>query len=108
MPTQTITRSAESDSEPIQLYNILAEGGNIPKWAPAFADAVERINEGHYRVMKNGETFKLEVFLHRSAGTVDYIRPSISPNPNRQKRAARRSSRTKPLLPASTSDEIRR
>jgi hypothetical protein len=34
MPTQTVTRSAESDLEPGKLYNVLAEAGNIPKWAP--------------------------------------------------------------------------
>jgi|ERR1700678_1085810 hypothetical protein len=74
MPTQTITRAVESDLEPVELYNVLAEASNLPKWAPAFADAVERINDAHYRVTKSGETFNLEVFLHQSAGTVDYIR----------------------------------
>jgi hypothetical protein len=74
MPTQTVTRAAESDLEPGRLYNILAEVSNIPKWAPVFADAIQRIDDVHYRVTKNREVFNLEVSLHPSAGAVDYIR----------------------------------
>lgn len=74
MHTLTVTSAAESDLEPSKLYSILAEASNIPKWAPAFADAIERINDTHYRVTKNGDTFNLEVSLHQSAGAVDYIR----------------------------------
>jgi hypothetical protein len=74
MQTQTVTRSAESDLEPASLYDVLAEAGNIPKWAPVFADAIERIDDQHYRVTKSGETFRLEIVLHPSAGTVDYLR----------------------------------
>ncbi|WP_150132946.1 hypothetical protein [Acidisarcina polymorpha] len=74
MQTQTVTRSIESDLEPGGLYDILAEVSNIPKWAPVFADAIERVNDTYYRITKNGETFNLEVFLHPSAGAVDYIR----------------------------------
>jgi hypothetical protein len=74
MQTQTVTRSAESDLEPASLYDVLAEAGNIPKWAPVFADAIERIDDQHYRVTKSGGTFRLEIVLHPSAGTVDYLR----------------------------------
>jgi hypothetical protein len=74
MPNQTVTRTVESDSEPIEIYNVLAQVSNIPKWAPVFAEAIERIDDAHCRVTKNGEIFNLEVFLHPSAGTVDYIR----------------------------------
>ena len=81
MPTQTVTRIVESDSEPIEIYNVLADVGNIPKWAPVFADAVERIDDTHYSVTKNDETFNLQLCLHPSAGTVDYIREM--PNGNR-------------------------
>jgi hypothetical protein len=73
MPS-TITRSIESNSEPMALYNILANVNNIPRWAPIFADSVESIDPTHYRVTKNGESFNLELLLHPSAGTVDYIR----------------------------------
>jgi hypothetical protein len=74
MPAQTVTRSAESDLEPARLYDVLAQVSNIPKWAPVFADAIERIDDLHYRVSKMGETFNLEVALHPSAGSVDYLR----------------------------------
>jgi hypothetical protein len=73
MPTQTVTRSAESDLEPGRLYNVLAEVSNIPKWAPVFADDIERIDDMHYRVTRDGEV-NLEASLHPSAGAVDYIR----------------------------------
>jgi hypothetical protein len=81
MPIQTVSRSIESDSEPGRLYNVLAEVSNIPKWAPVFADSIERIDDIQCRVIKDGETFTLEVFLHPSAGAVDYIREM--PNGNR-------------------------
>jgi hypothetical protein len=74
MAVQTVTRAAESDLEPGRLYNVLAEAKNIPKWAPVFADAIERIDDNHYRVTKDGEAFDLEVSLHPTAGAVDYIR----------------------------------
>ena len=74
MPTQTVTRSVESDLEPARLYNVLAEAGNIPKWAPVFADAIERIDHRHHRITKNGEVFNLEISLHPSAVAVDYTR----------------------------------
>lgn len=74
MPTQTVTRAAESEVECDKLYNVLAEASNIPKWAPVFADSIEPINDTHHRVIKNGDTFNLEVSLHPSAGAVDYIR----------------------------------
>src|ERR1700733_8586330 len=74
MPTQTVTRSAESDLEPGKLYNVLAEASNIPKWAPVFADAIDRIDHMHHRVTRDGEVFNLEVSLHPSAFAVDYTR----------------------------------
>jgi hypothetical protein len=74
MGTQTVTRSFESDLEPGKLYNVLADASNIPKWAPVFADAIERIDHVRHRVTKNGEIFTLEVLLHPSAVAVDYVR----------------------------------
>jgi hypothetical protein len=74
MQNQTVTRAAESEVEPGKLYDVLEEVNNIPKWAPAFADAMDRIDDRHYRATSNGETFNIEVFLHPSAGAVDYIR----------------------------------
>jgi hypothetical protein len=71
---QTVTCAAESDIEPGRIYSVLAEINNIPKWAPVFADSVERIDDSHCAVTKGGETFNIEVLLHPSAGAVDYIR----------------------------------
>jgi hypothetical protein len=74
MPSQTVTRAAESDLEPSDIHDVLTEVSNIPKWAPVFADHIERIDNEHYNVTKGGTSFKLEVILHLSAGTVDYVR----------------------------------
>jgi hypothetical protein len=74
MPVQTVTRAAESDLEPARIYDALAETSNIPKWAPVFADRVERIDDTHYNVTKGSDTFALELILHPPAGTVDYVR----------------------------------
>jgi len=74
MPLQTVTRAAESDLEPTGIYNVLADVSNLPKWAPAFADEIERIDDTHFRVIKNGDRFNVELFLHPSALAVDYIR----------------------------------
>lgn len=74
MSTQTVTRAAECDLEPGRLYNALAEVGNLPKWAPAFADSIECVDDDHFRVTKNGETFDFEVSLNPSVGAVDYLR----------------------------------
>lgn len=74
MANQTVTRVVESDSEPTEIYNVLAKASNIPKWAPVFADAIEPIDDTHYSVTKSGATFKMELILHLSAGAVDYVR----------------------------------
>ncbi|MGA8529481.1 MAG: SRPBCC family protein [Acidobacteriaceae bacterium] len=74
MQNQTVTRAAEADFGPAEIYDVLVQVNNIPAWAPVFADAIEPIDDGHYRVTKGGDTFRLEVVSHLSAGAVDYIR----------------------------------
>jgi hypothetical protein len=74
MPSQTVTRAAESDLESNDVYDVLTEASNIPKWAPVFADRMDRIDDTHYKVTKGGASFMLEVISHPSAGTVDYVR----------------------------------
>jgi hypothetical protein len=74
MSEQTVTRAAESASEPLEIYRLLVEAENIPKWASPFADSIARLDDTHYSITKNGETFDLEVIAHSSAATVDYIR----------------------------------
>jgi hypothetical protein len=74
MPNQTVTRTLESDIEPDKLYSVVAKAGNITRWAPVFADAIEKISGTRHEVTKNGEVFVVEVLLHPSARAVDYIR----------------------------------
>jgi hypothetical protein len=74
MANQTVTRATESDFEPGEIFKVLAEVSNIPRWAPVFGDAIERFDDTHCRVTKNGAVFGIEVLLNRDAGTVDYIR----------------------------------
>jgi hypothetical protein len=74
MPPQTVTRAIESDSEPAKLFKLLLEVQNIPRWAPVFADKIERINDSRCRAVKNDEEFEFEVVANPAAGTVDYIR----------------------------------
>src|SRR5579863_3907792 len=74
MADQTVTRAAESDLEPGIIYRVLSQADNLPQWAPVFADAVERIDDTHYWVTKTGASFDVELTLHPSAGTVDFIR----------------------------------
>jgi hypothetical protein len=74
MASQTVTRATECDFEPGIIYNVLAEASNLPKWAPVFADAVQRIDDGRYRVTKSGQAFDIEIPRNPTAGTVDYIR----------------------------------
>ena len=77
MRLQTTTRAAESDLEPDEIYSVLAAADNIPKWAPVFADRIERTgspDEAFYNVTKGAESFRVEVILHQAAGTVDYVR----------------------------------
>jgi hypothetical protein len=74
MASQTITRAAECEIEPGKLYRVLAQVENIPKWAPVFADSVERMDDTHYNLNKSGKSFKVELFLHPSAQAVDYLR----------------------------------
>jgi Polyketide cyclase / dehydrase and lipid transport len=74
MPQQTVTQVSESSSEPQQLFDFLAIAENIPRWAPAFADTVERVAGSRCRVTKNGEAFEFELIANSAASTVDYVR----------------------------------
>lgn len=74
MSNQTVTRAAESELEPGAIYRVLAEAGNLPKWAPVFADVVERVDGTRLRATKGGDAFNVELLLNEAAGTVDFIR----------------------------------
>lgn len=74
MPSQTVTRAAESELEPFEIYAVLTDVRHIPAWAPVFADAIERIDDTQYSITRGGESFTVEVLTHEAAGTVDYVR----------------------------------
>jgi hypothetical protein len=74
MSRKTVTRAAESPSEPLEIFHVLAEAENIPKWASAFADSIIRVDDTHYSITKSNESFNLEIVAHPSAFAVDYIR----------------------------------
>jgi hypothetical protein len=74
MQIQTVTRATESDFDPGSIYEVLADPSRLPQLAPIFADTIEPLDGSDYNVTKNGETFRVEVVVNRSAGTVDYIR----------------------------------
>ncbi|KAA6457946.1 hypothetical protein DYQ86_21520 [Acidobacteria bacterium AB60] len=74
MRNQTVTRATEADVEPAAIYRVLADANSLPQWAPAFADAIEPLNDTQLRVTKGGEAFRVEFVRNETAGTVDIIR----------------------------------
>ena len=113
MSSQTVTRAIESDFEPGEIYKVLAEVSNIPKWAPVFADAIERIDDMHFSVTKNGASFNMELLVNQAAGTVDYVREM--PNNRRGGAYIRVTPRpvggtaismTVPVAPATTESDV--
>jgi hypothetical protein len=79
MIPRTITRSAETDVEPDVILEVLTDATLLPQWAPAFADTVEaeapdQSQPDHWRVIKDGRVFSLQVVAVPSSRTVDYLR----------------------------------
>ena len=74
MPNQTITRAIESPLEPTAIFATLSKPKLIPRWAPVFADNVERISGSNYRFTKGSDTFAVEVIPNNASLTVDYLR----------------------------------
>ena len=76
--TRTVTQSAETDVQPDAMLAILMDPRNIPRWAPAFADAIEADGQNGWRVRKDGSAFSLQVVAAQSSRTVDYLREIVS------------------------------
>jgi hypothetical protein len=74
MPSQTVTRTIESEIEPQRIYAKLTDVQAIPLWAPVFADKVEHVDGITYRITKDGKPFDIELHTNDSARTVDYLR----------------------------------
>lgn len=72
--TRTVTQSAETDVQPDAMLAVLMDPRHIPRWAPAFADAVEADGHDGWRVRKDGSAFSLQVVAVQSSRTVDYLR----------------------------------
>jgi hypothetical protein len=73
MSGRTESGSIESDVERGELVALLADGTRLPRWAPAFADVVERDGDA-WRATKGERSFVVQVEVHTEAGTVDYLR----------------------------------
>jgi hypothetical protein len=73
MSARTESQSVESDVERGELVALLADGTQLPSWAPAFADVVVRDGD-EWRATKGDRAFAVRVAVHAEAGTVDYLR----------------------------------
>lgn len=84
IPLQTVTYVVESESELAKLFKLLSEVENIPRWDPAFADKIERIGDSRCCVVKNSETFELEVWSNLATfhkrSFFDAGRPAVVPS----------------------------
>jgi hypothetical protein len=74
MPDRTVTRTIEDDLDPDTILAVLMDPRLIPRWAPVFADEVEKISSDAWQVTKNGQTFAIEMEASPSSRTVDYLR----------------------------------
>ena len=72
--TRTATVAHETDGDPARVMEVLADAGNLPRWAPAFADEVARTSGEWFRVRKDADEFELRVIVNEGAATVDYLR----------------------------------
>lgn len=73
MSNRTVTRSVEADLDPEKLLSVMNDPARLPEWAPVFADKVEHAQDG-WRVIKNNESFNVQVNVSTVAGTVDFLR----------------------------------
>lgn len=74
MPDRTVTKTIENDLEVDAIFAVLTEPKLLPRWAPAFADEVERIGPDAWQITKNGNRFAMEMAASALSGTVDYLR----------------------------------
>jgi hypothetical protein len=74
MPDRTVTRTIESDLEPDAILAVLMEPKLLPRWAPAFADEVEKTAFDAWQITKNENRFEMHMSASAPSGTVDYLR----------------------------------
>ena len=73
-PTRTAPVTFEIQSEPAAVIAVVADPARIPQWAPGFADAVHREDDGGWSATKDGRRYSLRVAVDLAAGTVDILR----------------------------------
>ncbi len=66
------TRSIAIDAPPDRVHRFMADGANIPQWAPAFATAI-RPHGDHWVATTPGGDAEIVVASHPDAGTVDIL-----------------------------------
>jgi len=54
---RTETRSTAIAASPEAVHAYVADAGNLPEWAPAFADAVRPAGDGTWMVSSGGAEF---------------------------------------------------
>ncbi|WP_058189886.1 SRPBCC family protein [Terracidiphilus gabretensis] len=74
MPDRTVTRAIEDDLEPDAIFAVLTEPRLLPRWAPAFADEVEKIGSDSWQITKNGNKFTMQMATSAPSRAVDYLR----------------------------------
>ena len=73
-PTRTAPVTVEVEAEPAAVIAAVSDPARIPRWAPGFAEAVHRQDDGGWSATKDGRRFSLRVAVDLAAGTVDILR----------------------------------
>ncbi|QEC49519.1 SRPBCC family protein [Baekduia soli] len=73
------TRSISIAAPPEAVLGVVADGGRLPEWAPAFARAARRDGDG-WLVDGGAAEFRIRLRVARELGTVDILRPADPPS----------------------------
>lgn len=66
------TRTISIAAPPSAVLDVLGDARRLPKWAPAFAQAVHE-DGPHWLVDSGGAQLRIDVHVERGAGTVDLL-----------------------------------
>ena len=73
-----LTRSISIDAPPEVVLGFVGDGGNLPRWAPAFAQGAQRDGD-HWIVDSAGAQLRIEVRASPEHGTVDFLAAGAPP-----------------------------
>jgi hypothetical protein len=76
---KSATQSISIDAAPEVVVGFVADAENLPLWAPAFAQRVQRDGE-HWIVDSPGARLRIEVRASHDVGTVDFVRAGVAPD----------------------------